>query len=42
MLAIEEQQECLSYRHLAAAIQAVKPQITPAMLRFYENCAKNL
>ncbi|KAJ1406879.1 P-loop containing nucleoside triphosphate hydrolase protein [Ochromonadaceae sp. CCMP2298] len=42
MLAIEEQQEFLSYRHFAAAIRATQPQITPAMLRFYEKCAENL
>eukprot|EP00600_Ochromonadales_sp_CCMP1393_P016236 CAMPEP_0175033404 /NCGR_PEP_ID=MMETSP0005-20121125/21982_1 /TAXON_ID=420556 /ORGANISM="Ochromonas sp., Strain CCMP1393" /LENGTH=171 /DNA_ID=CAMNT_0016294021 /DNA_START=557 /DNA_END=1072 /DNA_ORIENTATION=- len=42
MLAIEEAKSALSVEHLLRAIRAVKPQITPRMLQFYSDCAKQL
>lgn len=39
MLAIEEGADCLSEAHLAAAASEIKPQITRAMLDFYEQFA---
>jgi AAA family ATPase len=39
MLAVDRGHEAVDRAHLIEAIQAIKPQITPDMLAFYENLA---